>query len=229
MAVLADRITPSAPRIGRPRSAAAPRGPESEVDWTGPISSTAAIERLAEHIEPGADVFIDAGNAGAFAVHHLPSDGTGRVSVALGMGAMGHAFGASIGAAIHTGRRTYVIAGDGAFFMHGLELHTALEHALPITYVILNNNAHAMCRLREERLLSGDTGTNVFAPAYLADGVGRMLRGVTAREVDSLADLDAALIESGAASGPCFLSINVPADEQPPFLPLTPTKQEVLT
>lgn len=195
------------------------------------MSSAAAIELLADHLEPGADVFIDAGNAGAFAVHHLATDGGGQVSVALGMGAMGHAFGASIGAASHTRRRTYVIAGDGAFYMHGLEVHTAREYELPITYILLNNNAHAMCRLREERLLSGDTGTNVFAPAHPAAGIAHMLPGVLAREIDSLAELDAALSSSRAVSGPVFLSIDVPADEQPPFWPLsqTPQDHEVLT
>ncbi|MFD6420332.1 thiamine pyrophosphate-dependent enzyme, partial [Streptomyces sp. NPDC060194] len=46
--------------------------------------------------------------------------------------------------------RTVVIAGDGSFFMHGMEIHTAIEHDLPITFVVFNNNAHAMCVTREQ-------------------------------------------------------------------------------
>ena len=29
-------------------------------------------------------------------------------------------------------RRTIVIAGDGAFYMHGMEIHTALQYRLPV-------------------------------------------------------------------------------------------------
>ena len=95
------------------------------------LGSVATMERLAAAIEPGSDVFVDAGNAGAFAVHHLPADGIGSFSVALGMGAMGHAFGAAIGAAVHS-RRFRV--GDiwGLFYAgHEIELRnlkTILEH-----------------------------------------------------------------------------------------------------
>lgn len=226
---LRTQVVPSVPRIRRAREDSPRRSHEFRGQRDAAISSEVAIEILARHLGPGADVFIDAGNAGAFAVHHLPSHGHGLISVALGMGAMGHAFGASIGAAVHTRRRTYVIAGDGAFYMHGLELHTAREYALPITYLILNNNAHAMCRLREELLLTSDTGTNVFAPAHLAEGVGQMLPGIDAREVDSPAQLERAFDDFAGAAGPVFLSINVPADEQPPFWPLARTTEKVVT
>ncbi len=43
-----------------------------------------------------------------------------------------------------------MIAGDGAFFMHGMEVHTAVQYRLPMTFVLLNNNAHAMCVTREQ-------------------------------------------------------------------------------
>jgi acetolactate synthase-1/2/3 large subunit len=193
---------------------------------SGTVSSAGAIEILAAAIEPGSDVFIDAGNTGAFAIHGLPARGDGLMSVALGMGAMGHAFGAAIGACEHSGRRTYVIAGDGAFYMHGMEVHTAIERQLPIVYVILNNNAHAMCRLREERLLSGETAVNVFGEARLGDGVRAMFPSLPALEVDTYAQLGQALRIARDARGPVFLSITVPAGEQPPFWPLADTNHE---
>ena len=52
----------------------------------------------------------------------------GRFLVALGMGGMGYSFGAGVGMAFGRKRRTVVIAGDGAFFMHGMEIHTAVEY-----------------------------------------------------------------------------------------------------
>ncbi|GAC53076.1 Acetolactate synthase large subunit IlvB1 [Gordonia sp. YY1] len=107
-----------------------------------------AVEEIGRALPPDTPVFADAGNAGAAAIHHLPC-GHGRFVVALGMGGMGYAIAAGIGNAIDSAacekpKRTVVIAGDGAFFMHGMEIHTAVEHSAPVTLVLLNNNAHAM-------------------------------------------------------------------------------------
>ena len=76
-----------------------------------------------------ADIVVDAGNTGAAAIHYLPHRPRGRFVVALGMGGMGYSFGAGIGVACARGHRTVVIAGDGSFYMHGLELHT--RHSAP--------------------------------------------------------------------------------------------------
>ena len=104
----------------------------------------------------GVDIVVDAGNTGAAAIHHLRVRRGGRFAVALGMGGMGYSFGAAIGMAFgravgsRLSRRTVVIAGDGAFFMHGMEVHTAVQYRLPVTFVLFNNNAHAMCVTREQ-------------------------------------------------------------------------------
>jgi acetolactate synthase-1/2/3 large subunit len=198
-------------------------------DQDAEVSSELVMRALADRLEPGSDVFIDAGNVGAFAVHHLPSDGRGLRSIALGMGAMGYAFGAAIGACEFTGRRTYVVAGDGAFYMHGLEIHTAVERGLPITFLIVNNNSHAMCRLREELLLSGATRANSFAPALIASGLQAMFPSLDGAEVATAAELDRALDAARTCQGPFVISMTVDADEQPPFWSLVRrhSKQEL--
>ena len=66
------------------------------------------------------------------------------------------------------GRRTVIVAGDGAFFMHGMEIHTAIQHRLPVTFVLFNNNAHAMCVTREQLFYEGITATTGSRPADLA-------------------------------------------------------------
>ncbi len=215
------------PLSAEPREAApaAARGDDHDAE----VSSELVMRALADRIEPGSDVFIDAGNVGAFAVHHLPSDGNGLRSIALGMGAMGYAFGAAIGACEFTGRRTYVVAGDGAFYMHGLEIHTAVERRLPITFLIVNNNSHAMCRLREELLLGGPTRTNSFAPALIASGLQAMFPSLEGAEVATGGELDRALDAARTCQGPFVISVTVDADEQPPFWSLMRrhSKQEI--
>ncbi|WP_280497826.1 thiamine pyrophosphate-binding protein [Nocardia asiatica] len=190
------------------------------------------VETIDAALPEGTDVFADAGNTGAAVVHHLRVPRGGRFVVALGMGGMGYAFGAGIGSAFARRakpdgvRRTVVIAGDGAFYMHGLELHTAIEHALPATFVVLNNNAHAMCLTREQLYYRDRYSFNRFRPAYLGAGVAAMFPGLPAFSVHTAADLAAALRRCLEAEGPSFVSIDCDPDEIPPFLPFLTTIEQ---
>ena len=171
----------------------------------------------------GTDIVVDAGNTGAAAIHHLPVRRGGRFAVALGMGGMGYSFGAGIGMAFgrarsgRTGARTVVIAGDGAFFMHGMEVHTAVQYRLPVTFVLFNNNAHAMCVTREQLFYDDLYSYNRFAPSRLAAGLASMFPGLSSVDVADIAALPAALERAMAVDGPSVVSVECAADEIPPF------------
>lgn len=184
-----------------------------------PLDMRTSVLTVAAALPEGANVAADAGNAGASAIHHVDVPVDGRFIAALGMGGMGHSFGAGIGAAFATGRRTCVIAGDGAFFMHGMELHTAVEHGLPVTFVVLNNNAHAMCATREQLFFSGDYTFNVFRPARIGDGVAAMFPGLAATTVRTVGELTAALDRASATTSPALICVDVDPTEMPPFRP----------
>jgi acetolactate synthase-1/2/3 large subunit len=207
----------------------------------GMVPMRAAVEALDE-AHADADVVVDAGNAGAAAVHYLRPRGRALFSVALGMGAMGHSFGCAIGAAFASRprKRSLVIAGDGAYFMHGMEIHTAWQHGLPITFALFNNNGHAMCHLRERLYLGQPSGEHLFKSSRLAEGLAAMLPGLPAHEVDNVADLNAALAKVAQLPGPAVIALQISADEMPPFLPFlvvrartaapsTPTGPQTLT
>ncbi|MFF8945740.1 thiamine pyrophosphate-binding protein [Streptomyces sp. NPDC014864] len=178
-----------------------------------------ALAAVQAALPPDAHVFVDAGNAGASAIHLLPAPRHGRFVVAAGMGGMGYTFGAGIGAALATGRRTYVLAGDGSFFMHGMEVHTAVEYDAPVTFVIFNNNAHAMCALREEFLQGGVRDDDLFARTDLAAGVAAAFPSLRATEVTDAARLRTALLRGNAGSGPALVAVACDPREIPPFLP----------
>jgi acetolactate synthase-1/2/3 large subunit len=135
------------------------------------------------------------------------------------MGGMGYTFGAGIGAALATGRRTYVLAGDGAFFMHGMEVHTAVEYDAPVTFVIFNNNAHGMCALREEYLQGGVRDDDLFAPADIAAAVAAAFPSLRATGAVDAAHLRTALLRGNAGGGPAFVAVTCDPHEIPPFLP----------
>ncbi len=217
---LADRLEP---RAGQRESADRPRVPAAPSRGTGSrggtLSYVEALAAIESALPSDAHVFVDAGNVGASAIHWLPAPRHGRFVVAVGMGGMGYSFGAGIGAALATGRRTYVIAGDGAFFMHGMEVHTAVEYAAPVTFVVLNNNAHAMCAVREELYLGGTREDNVFLPADIAAGAAAMFPTLAATRADSAVLLRRALMRGNTGRGPSLVAVDVDPGELPPFLP----------
>ncbi|MGW0415701.1 thiamine pyrophosphate-binding protein [Streptomyces collinus] len=183
------------------------------------VPQARAVAAVEAALPEDAHVFVDAGNTGAAAIHLLPAPRHGRFVVALGMGGMGYTFGAGIGAALATGRRTYVLAGDGAFFMHGMEVHTAVEYDAPVTFVILNNNAHAMCAMREEFLQGGGRADDLFAPADIAAGVAAAFPSLRATGAADAAQLRTALLRANAGSGPALVAVTCDPREIPPFLP----------
>jgi len=197
-----------------------------------------AMNELDDVLPAGVDIVVDAGNTGAAAIHYLPVRRRGRFAVALGMGGMGYSFGAGIGMAFARkkarGARVVVIAGDGAFFMHGMEVHTAVHYQLPVTFVLLNNNAHAMCVTREQLYYNDFYSYNRFSPSHLGAGLAAMFPKLVSTDVSDTAGLAAAVRASLDVDGPSVVSVECAADEIPPFAPFLselvtkrPTNQHV--
>jgi acetolactate synthase I/II/III large subunit len=176
-----------------------------------------AMAVLDPALPDGVDIVVDAGNIGASAIHYLPARRDGRFIVALGMGGMGYSFGAGVGVAFGRRRRTVVIAGDGSFFMHGMEIHTALQYRLPVTFLLFDNHAHAMCVTREQLFYDDLYSYNRFGPSRLGAGLATMFPGLPSVDVDHIDELPAALRAALNADGPSVVSVECSADEIPPF------------
>jgi acetolactate synthase-1/2/3 large subunit len=207
---------------GRPLHVRVPdEVPRSELRpprFTGPgIRYREAMTVLDTALPDGTDIVVDAGNIGASAIHYLPARRDGRFIVALGMGGMGYSFGAGLGVAFGRGRRTVVIAGDGSFYMHGMEIHTALQYRLPVTFLLFDNHAHAMCVTREQLFYDDLYSYNRFGQSRLGAGLAQMFPGLLAVDVDDIADLPAVLGAALDTDGPSVISIECSADEIPPF------------
>ncbi|MEU6736818.1 thiamine pyrophosphate-binding protein [Streptomyces physcomitrii] len=212
LAALPDR-GPGGPPSGGPEYLVAPR-PDSPG-----VRLDDAVRAIESALPDGATVVSDAGNASSAVIHHLSVPREGQFVLALGMGGMGHSFGAGIGAAFGTGRRAYVLSGDGGFYAHGMELHTAVEHQLPVTFVVFNNNAHAMCVTREQLLYAADYSYNTFRPADLAAGVGAMFPSLRTATATTAEELRRALLAANERTGPALVCVEADPDELPPFLP----------
>jgi acetolactate synthase-1/2/3 large subunit len=217
---------------GRPLGVRVPdEVPRTELEpprFSGPgIRYRDAMTVLDNAMPDRVDVVVDAGNIGASAIHHLPVRRDGRFIVALGMGGMGYSFGAGVGMAFaamsarakggRQSRRVIVIAGDGSFFMHGMEIHTALQYQLPVTFLLFDNHAHAMCVTREQLFYDDLYSYNRFGPSRLGAGLATMFPGLPSMDVDDITELPAALRIAFEADGPSVVSVECSADEIPPF------------
>ncbi|OBB95203.1 thiamine pyrophosphate-binding protein [Mycobacterium sp. 852002-40037_SCH5390672] len=189
-----------------------------------------AMSMLDRALPDGVDIVVDVGNSGAAAVHYLPVRRGGRFAVALGMG---YSFGAGIGMALGRAKfgardgRVVVIAGDGAFFMHGMEVHTAVQYRLPVTFVLFNNNAHAMCAMSEKLFYGNRHSYNTFTTSRLGAGLAAMFPQLPSVDVADVDGLSAAMRSALEVDGPSVISVECAADEIPPlstFLGLSTSK-----
>ena len=176
-----------------------------------------AMAVLDAALPDGVDIVVDAGNIGASAIHPLPARRDGRFIVALGMGGMGYSFGAGVGVALGRRRRTVVIAGDGSFFMHGMEIHTALQYRLPVTFLLFDNHAHGMCVTREQLFYDDLYSYNRFGPSRLGAGLATLFPGLASIDVVTIDELSTALQTALDVDGPSVVSVECSADEIPPF------------
>ncbi|OOK83188.1 thiamine pyrophosphate enzyme, C-terminal TPP binding domain protein [Mycobacterium kansasii] len=127
--------------------------------------------------------------------------------------------------------RTVVIAGDGAFFMHGMEVHTAVQYRLPVTFVLFNNNAHAMCVTREQLFYGDLYSYNRFRCSRLGSGLAEMFPGLTSVDVADVEHFATAMRAAVGLDGPAVVSVECAAGEIPPFAPflVTPIAEEYRT
>jgi len=104
-----------------------------------------------------------------------------------------------------------------------MEVHTAVHYRLPVTFVLLNNNAHAMCVTREQLYYDDFYSYNRFSPSHLGAGLAAMFPKLTSTDVSDTAGLAAAVRASLDIEGPSVISVECAADEIPPFAPFLGT------
>jgi acetolactate synthase-1/2/3 large subunit len=226
-ALAAELRSTRSPSANQPRS---PRALRTALRAeSGSFDSRTALAVIERSLPAGSVVLVDAGNTGATTAHYLRAPREGRWLLAMGMAGMGYTFGAAIGAACATGQRCTVLAGDGAFFMNGLDIHTAVQHELPITYVVFNNSAHGMCLVRERVLLGENAGYNTFRRSHIGAGLGAMFPRLGACDCRTSEALASALDRATRAKGPFLIALELEDVEVPPFAAFQKATREGIT
>lgn len=122
-----------------------------------------------------------------------------------GMGAMGFALPAAIGAVLSSGEDAIVIAGDGGFQINIQELDTVVRMNLPIKIVVINNHSLGMVRQFQDLYFNGRKQSTIPMNPRFVD-IARAYQ-ISAFQVNTIAEIDSVLSEAFAIEGPVFIEV----------------------
>ncbi|HEX9495646.1 MAG TPA: biosynthetic-type acetolactate synthase large subunit [Candidatus Limnocylindria bacterium] len=150
----------------------------------------------------------DVGQHQMWAAQHLRLTEPDRFLTSGGLGAMGYALPAAIGAQMgRPSSEVWAIAGDGGAQMTIHELGTAVQESAPVKLAIMNNGYLGMVRQWQQLFHDGRISqTPISSPDYvkLADAYG-----VLGMCVERRTDLGPALSRAKAHPGPVVLDIRI--------------------
>lgn len=189
-----------------------------------PLLQSEAVALLQDILPEKGHLLYDAGNCAVAALHMTRVPFGSSSTIALGMGGMGYAIAAAIGAQLGSpsGARTVVFAGDGAFLITGFEIHTAVDLQLPILFIVFNNNMHGMCAMRQQLYFESRLECVRYAPVDVAlavRGFGSSDR-LWAGSAETLEELREQIEDYRKHMNlPGVLELRLRCEEIPPFTP----------
>lgn len=149
------------------------------------INPNAFLHDLSSAGKVAAAYAIDVGQHQMWSAQSIEVYADQRFITSGGMGSMGYALPAAMGAAfVAAPRPIVVVSGDGGFQCNIQEFQTIVHHKLPIKMVVLNNNAHGMLRqfqssYFESRFQSSVWGYSTPDFTKVAEAYGIPARSIT--------------------------------------------------
>ncbi|GHO61916.1 acetolactate synthase [Ktedonobacter sp. SOSP1-52] len=178
------------------------------------LKPQALVAKMNEVLPDNTLLFVDNGNCLSWAGQFYEARRPGTVFFATNTASMGYAVAASIGGKIAAPDKPVVaLLGDGAFGMHGIEVHTAADYNIPIIWVVLNNGGHGMV-YNGEKLLNGTSYLTIFDKPLNVSGIANAA-GVSAVRITSLDKFEDSLRQAIDARVPCVIEAMVDLEEVP--------------
>ncbi|OZI31347.1 thiamine pyrophosphate-binding protein [Bordetella genomosp. 10] len=141
----------------------------SAIKTAGALQMGQVMQYLEEHLPPDAIMTNGAGNYATWLhrFHRFQQYGT---QLAPTSGSMGYGLPGAVGAKrVYPSRTVVCFAGDGCFLMHGQEFATAVQYALPIIVLVIDNGMYGTIRMHQERHYPGRiSATELNNPDFAA-------------------------------------------------------------
>jgi acetolactate synthase-1/2/3 large subunit len=170
------------------------------------------MEAIAAAAGPEAIVASDVGLSQMWTANYLPFSNPRHYITSGGLGTMGYALPAAMGAAIgNSGTTVFAVCGDGAFQMNVQELATCSYYGIPVKTIVMNNGKLGMVRqfqavFMKERYASTDLGKHVDF-CMISRGFG-----VESIRVKRKEDLRNAVKVAVAIPGPVVIDVETDPD-----------------
>ncbi|OWA36240.1 acetolactate synthase [Saccharibacillus sp. O16] len=197
------------------------------------------MELLSARSQKIGAICLDVGQHQMWASQSFKLFGHQRLLNSGGMGAMGFALPAAIGASLSAGVEALVIAGDGGIQLNIQELDTIKRLNLPVKIVVLNNNSLGMVRQFQDLYFDGRQQSTVNPnPDFIRIAEAYDFPSYKMNSMDDLAQID----EFFSTEGPAFLEVllekktevhpklvvNRPIEDMYPYLDREELKQRML-
>ena len=188
------------------------------------ISMGETIDMINKHSKGDAIMVSDVGQHQMFTCRYSKFNSSKSNITSGGLGTMGFALPAAIGAKMgQPNREVVAIIGDGGFQMTIQELGTIFQTKVPVKIVVLNNEFLGMVRQWQQLFFDKRyASTEMINPNFIAIAEGYYIK---AKKVTKREDLDAAVAEMMASKESYFLEVLVEKENN--VFPMIPTGASV--
>jgi acetolactate synthase-1/2/3 large subunit len=185
----------------------------------GQLLAPHVIHDLWKLTEGDAIVVTDVGQHQMWEAQYWPHDDERSLITSGGLGTMGFALPAGIGAQMgRPDREVWVIAGDGGFQMTSPELMTAVQEGLPLRIAVINNGHLGMVRQWQEFFFDRRYASSpIQSPDFvkLAEAYG-----VKAFRVDQRSEIARTVAQARSHAGPALIEFVVAQEDS--VFPMVP-------
>lgn len=175
----------------------------------GKLYAAHVIHDLYRYTEGEAVVVTDVGQHQMWEAQYYKHDHPRRLITSGGLGTMGFALPAAIGAkfGVKDSAEVWVVAGDGGFQMTAAELSTLAQENLKVNIAIINNGYLGMVRQWQEFFYGGRyVATPILSPDFVKLAEAHGLRGIRVTKRD---EVEAAVRDAQAHPGTVVVEFQV--------------------
>ena len=140
---------------------------------------------------------------------------------------MGYGVPAAVGAKrLYPDRTVVAFAGDGCFLMNGQEFATAVQHELPVIFIVVDNRMYGTIRMHQERDYPGRvSATALNNPDFAA--YARAFGGFGAT-VEKTADFAAAFEQARGSGKPAIIHVKIDPEAITPATTISQIREKAL-